>query len=60
MILRDLYTSLRELWRNGLKHDGRAPEVGDFIPVWWEFHTFDADGNEQLNDFSFGQLRSRL
>lgn len=47
-------------WRGGLKHDGRKPEVGDFVPVWWEFHTFDADGNELLNDFSFDQLRSRL
>lgn len=42
-------------------HRQRMPEgefdtVADMVPVWWEFHTADEQG-EMLNDFSFGELR---
>ena len=33
--------------------------VTDMIPVWWEFHTFNQQG-EILNDFSFTELRNYL
>lgn len=32
----------------------------DIVPVWWEFHTFDEEGNELLNEFSFNLLREYL
>ncbi len=41
----------------------RTPEgnIRDVVPVWWEMHTCDlADGEEWLNDFSFGELRGLL
>ena len=34
--------------------------ISDLVPVWWEFHTRTDAGEELLNDFSFGELRSRL
>lgn len=42
----------------------RVPEgilrpIVDLVPVWWEFHTVNIDG-EQLNDFSFGELKSYI
>lgn len=43
----------------------RAPEgccepICDLVPVWWEFHTRPASGDELLNDFSFDEVRRRL
>lgn len=35
------------------------PAVEDVIPVWWEFHTW-IDGEEQLNDMSFNELRDYI
>ena len=42
--------------------EGRFDAVSDLVPVWWEFHTASADdpAAEQLNDFSFGELRALL
>ena len=39
--------------------EGPTEAITDLVPVWWEFHTFDAEG-EQLNDFSFSELRAQL
>ena len=36
--------------------EGEFDVLSDLVPVWWEFHTFDAEG-EMLNDFSFNELR---
>lgn len=36
--------------------EGEFDVLSDLVPVWWEFHTFDAEG-EMLNDFSFKELR---
>ena len=36
--------------------EGELDVLSDLVPVWWEFHTFDAEG-EMLNDFSFNELR---
>lgn len=32
----------------------------DVVPVWWEFHTYTPDGDEQINDFSFAELKPYL
>lgn len=37
--------------------EGDRDVVADLVPVWWEFHTY-AEGEEVLNDFSFGSLRA--
>ena len=34
--------------------------IVDVVPVWWEFHTFDPDGEEMLNDFSFSDVKPLL
>lgn len=39
--------------------EGPMEAITDLVPVWWEFHTFDAEG-ERLNDFSFSELRALL
>lgn len=39
--------------------EGEREAVSDLVPVWWEFHTV-VDGEELLNDFSFGELRRLL
>lgn len=39
--------------------EGAFDAIYDLVPVWWEFHTADEQG-EQLNDFSFSELRARL
>lgn len=39
--------------------EGTFTYIDDLIPVWWEFHTCDDEG-EMLNDFSFEELRARL
>ena len=36
--------------------EGECDWLSDLVPVWWEFHTFDCEG-EVLNDFSFNELR---
>lgn len=47
-------------WRGVSAPDGRWNELRDLIPVWWEMHTFDAEGNELLNDYSFEEMRDYL
>jgi len=37
----------------------RHPIV-DIGPVWWEFMTFDKDGDECINDFQFSRLKKYL
>ncbi|MEG0807918.1 MAG: hypothetical protein RR410_06150 [Alistipes sp.] len=37
--------------------EGIFEPITNLIPVWWEFHTCDAEG-EQLNDFDFSELKS--
>ncbi|MDE5578586.1 MAG: hypothetical protein K2I85_01335 [Alistipes sp.] len=37
--------------------EGPQEPIADFVPVWWEFRTFAADGSETLNDFSFSEVR---
>ncbi len=39
--------------------DGERRPISDVVPVWWEFHTTGARG-EELNDFSFGELKPFL
>lgn len=39
--------------------EGVSDTIADLVPVWWEFHTC-RDGVEQLNDFSFSELRVSL
>lgn len=34
--------------------------IEDMVPVWWEFHTFNEEGVELLNEFSFNILREHL
>lgn len=36
-----------------------ADPIVDLVPVWWEFHTWDAHG-ETLNDFSFARMKEGL
>lgn len=33
--------------------------IDDLVPVWWEFHSYDMEG-ELLNDFDFSFLRGML
>ncbi len=35
--------------------EGLCDAIANLVPVWWEFHTVDADG-EQLNDLDFQEL----
>lgn len=35
-------------------------DITDVIPIWWECNTFDENGNEIENDFSFDTIRERL
>jgi hypothetical protein len=39
--------------------EGECDAIDDIVPVWWEFHTFNQQG-EILNDFSFTELRNYL
>ena len=39
--------------------EGECDVLTDIVPVWWEFHTFNQQG-EMLNDFSFNELRRYL
>lgn len=39
--------------------EGQCERIDDLVPVWWEFHTTDAEG-EHPNDFSFTELKEHL
>ena len=42
---------------------GPTPLLGpitDVVPVWWELHTFEPDGEEVFNDFSFSDVKPLL
>ena len=39
--------------------EGTFDAVADLVPVWWEFHTDIATG-EQLNDFDFSEMKRYL
>ena len=39
--------------------EGERLLIADVVPVWWEFHTVEEQG-EILNDFSFNVLRQYL
>lgn len=39
--------------------DNTIQIISDIIPVWWEFHTYNIQG-EILNNFSFNELRQLL
>lgn len=41
-------TAPDNIWRN----------LTDIVPVWWECHTYDAVGEERLNDFNFKMIRN--
>ncbi len=38
---------------------GEAMRITDIVPVWWEFHLYDALG-ERLNGFSWRELKEHL
>lgn len=38
---------------------GAAMRITDIVPVWWEFHLYDALG-EQLNGFSWREFKEYL
>lgn len=40
--------------------EGGCTYLSDIIPVWWEFHTYNQEGEELLNNFSFNELRELL
>lgn len=44
--------------RSGEPDSSRRP-ITDLVPVWWEFHSSDTDG-ERLNDFDFALLRAEM
>ncbi len=49
--------------QKALPEEGPTTLLGpivDVVPVWWEFHTFDPDGEEVLNDFSFSDIKPLL
>ncbi len=52
-----LTVSLIVCRRREVLPEGERDVVADLVPVWWEFHTL-LDGEERLNDFSFGSLRA--
>lgn len=39
--------------------EGDVDAVVDLVPVWWEFHTADGEG-EVANDFSFSEMKAYL
>ena len=41
------------------KHHPERPITG-IVPIWWEMHTHDADGNQQFNDFSLKELLNKV
>ena len=55
-----LTASLIVVRRPERRPEGEFTRLDDWIPVWWEFHTRTAEGDELLNDFSFDSLRARF
>lgn len=47
------------VYRHGGDPDSSRRPITDLVPVWWEFHSFDPDG-ERLNDFDFALLRAEM
>jgi hypothetical protein len=46
-----------------LSHDrfnDRTVIIKDVVPIWWEFHTYDDEGDEVINDFSFAEFKLYL
>ena len=39
--------------------EGDRDVIADLVPVWWEFHTADGEG-EVANDFSFSEMKAYL
>lgn len=37
--------------------DGEWDEIRDIVPVWWELHTYNDDGDEVLNDGEFVKIK---
>lgn len=37
-------------------------DIVDVVPIWWEFHTYEDEGNgsEILNNFDFSKLKQEL
>lgn len=53
------------IYRNRPEEEPNGPTqllgtICDIVPVWWEFHTYDPEGEEMLNDFSFSDLKPLL
>lgn len=40
--------------------DGDLCQISHAVPVWSEFHTYDENGDEVLNDFRFDELKKYL
>lgn len=41
--------------------DGQTEtHIDDIVPIWWEFHTYDEEGNEVRNDFKFSELKKYI
>lgn len=56
-----LIVNLRCYYEQIIAPDGRWEELDDVVPLWWEFHTFYIDEDEeQPNDFQFGHLKKYL
>lgn len=50
-----LYLSYEELG------DGQTEtHIDDAVPIWWEFHTYDEEGDEVPNDFKFSELKKYI
>lgn len=55
-----LFTATLIVYRRTERNpEGDYRRIDDLVPVWWEFHTSDANG-ECPNDFSFSDLKSCL
>lgn len=35
-------------------------DIMDIVPIWWEFHSYNEDGEETDNDFAFSELKKYL
>ena len=40
--------------------DGEWDEIQDIVPVWWELHTYSADGDEVINDGDFKKVKEYI
>lgn len=51
-------------WKKGMKGDYLTPDdpdtIQDIVPIWWEAHTYNIEGEEFPNDFQFGVLKSYM